>query len=61
MIYEAIANYFMELSIALIEKLISAIAMCLCNVRYPFPYSHIEGSDYNLIHVYMLSNCITVL
>lgn len=61
MIYEAIANYFMVLSIALIRKLISVVAVCFCNVRYPFPDSHTEGSDYNLIHVYMLSNYIIIL
>lgn len=61
MICEAIANYFMELSIALTRKFIRAVAVCWCNVRYHFPHSRIEGSDYNLIHVHMLSNDIKVL
>lgn len=63
MIYEAIANYFMALSIALIRKLISAVAVCFCNVRYPFPDSHTEGSDYNLIrlHAFKLYYNIVIL
>lgn len=51
----------MELSTALIGKLISAVVVDFCKARYPFPYSHIEGSDYNSIYAYMFSNCITIL
>jgi len=62
MIYEAIPNYFTKLSIDLIRKLISAIAVYLCNIRRcPLPYLHIKGSDYNYMHVYIFSNYDIVL
>lgn len=70
MIYEAIPSHFTKLSIDLIGKLISAIAVywgivkkavSLCTPKKiakicPFLYVHVDGSDYNYIHVHIFSN-----
>lgn len=59
MSFEVVPNYYVKFSVDSTQKRTSALAVCLCNARrYLLSCLLLGGSDYNDIHVCIISNVV---